>query len=292
VRAVIASPSPVKIYFIICLRFKHFEVIHVLTAQSVAQRKTIMTTFTIDAENNITSHSSKKAARETGAGVFSNEVQFADLIGPDHKRLLEIWNSLPGVKPVTKFANRKMATERIWKVIQGLGEARTATPAVEPEAGGIAAETAPVEVPAAAPATEPAVTDASPTVETVPVEVSGPVGENAEAAEPVADAGAPAADVAPAETPATKKATRATKAPKAKKAPKTESAGPREGSKTAQVVAMLQRKNGATLGEIMTTMGWQKHTVRGFMAGAMKKAGYTVESFKPEGGERSYRINA
>ncbi len=37
------------------------------------------------------------------------------------------------------------------------------------------------------------------------------------------------------------------------------------------------------------SMGWQKHTVRGFMAGAMKKAGYTVESFKPEGGERTYR---
>jgi hypothetical protein len=55
---------------------------------------------------------------------------------------------------------------------------------------------------------------------------------------------------------------------------------------------MLQRKNGATLGEIMKTMGWQKHTVRGFMAGAMKKAGYTVESFKPEGGERTYRINS
>ena len=34
-----------------------------------------------------------------------------------------------------------------------------------------------------------------------------------------------------------------------------------------------------------------KHTVRGFMAGAMKKAGFTVESFKPDGGERTYRIN-
>jgi hypothetical protein len=29
----------------------------------------------------------------------------------------------------------------------------------------------------------------------------------------------------------------------------------------------------------------------GFMAGAMKKAGYAIESFKPEGGERTYRIN-
>jgi Protein of unknown function (DUF3489) len=54
--------------------------------------------------------------------------------------------------------------------------------------------------------------------------------------------------------------------------------------------AMLQRKNGATLAEIMDKMGWQKHTVRGFMAGSMKKAGYNVESFKPEGGERTYRI--
>jgi hypothetical protein len=69
-------------------------------------------------------------------------------------------------------------------------------------------------------------------------------------------------------------------------------AGIREGSKTAQVVAMLQRKNGTTMAEIMDKMGWQRHTVRGFVAGAMKKAGYTVESFKPEGGERTYRINA
>ena len=31
--------------------------------------------------------------------------------------------------------------------------------------------------------------------------------------------------------------------------------------------------------------------MRGFVAGAMKKAGCMVESFKPEGGERTYRIN-
>jgi hypothetical protein len=102
--------------------------------------------------------------------------------------------------------------------------------------------------------------------------------------------------VAPAKAKSGKKATpakKAAKAPKSKKAAKSqEAAGPREGSKTAQVVAMLQRKNGATLAEIMEKMGWQKHTVRGFMAGAMKKAGHIVESFKPEGGERTYRINS
>jgi len=118
-----------------------------------------------------------------------------------------------------------------------------------------------------------------------------------EPAKPKADkkakGGAKAAKGAPAKGKATKKATPTKSAPKAKKAAKKEeSAGPREGSKTAQVVALLQRKNGATLVEIMEKMGWQKHTVRGFMAGAMKKAGYTVESFKPEGGERTYRISA
>lgn len=55
---------------------------------------------------------------------------------------------------------------------------------------------------------------------------------------------------------------------------------------TATVVAMLLRKNGAALPESMSRMGWQKHTVRGLMAGAMK-AGYTGESFRPEGGERT-----
>ena len=94
---------------------------------------------------------------------------------------------------------------------------------------------------------------------------------------------------------ASKKVTPTKKAPKGAKAAakpaKPDVGAPREGSKTAQVVAMLQRKNGATLSEIMQKMDWQKHTVRGFMAGAMKKAGYEVESFKPEGGERTYRIN-
>jgi len=87
----------------------------------------------------------------------------------------------------------------------------------------------------------------------------------------------------------TKKASGAKGAPKGKKAAKIPS-GPRDGSKTATVVALLERAKGATLAEIMDKMGWQAHTVRGFMAGAMKKAGHNVESFKPEGGQRTYRI--
>ena len=100
---------------------------------------------------------------------------------------------------------------------------------------------------------------------------------------------------APAKGKTSKKATPSKKSPKGGKAPAKpatpESGAPREGRKTAKAVAMLQRKNGATLSEIVEKMGWQRHTVRGFMAGTMKKAGYEVESFKPEGGERTYRIN-
>jgi hypothetical protein len=110
-------------------------------------------------------------------------------------------------------------------------------------------------------------------------------------AEQKAKGGEKVAKGAPAKGKSDKKATPAKSAPKAKAAARARETGtPREGSKQAQVVALLQRKNGATITEIMEKMGWQRHTVRGFMAGAMKKAGYNVESFKPEGGERTYRI--
>lgn len=106
-----------------------------------------------------------------------------------------------------------------------------------------------------------------------------------------APVGAPAAHSAPAKGKAKK---RATAAPKGKKTGKTPSAKtpstPRAGSKMAQVIVLMQRKGGVSISELMQRMGWQRHTVRGFMAGAMKKAGYTVESFKPEGGDRSYRL--
>src|ERR1039458_1436321 len=110
--------------------------------------------FTIDTYNNITVHASKKAARDTGAAVFSTEEQFADLIGPDNKRLVEIWNSLPGVKPVAKFANRKVATECIWKAIQGLEALPVQAPVAEPQVAAIEVETALPEVLAAEPRPE------------------------------------------------------------------------------------------------------------------------------------------
>jgi len=86
--------------------------------------------------------------------------------------------------------------------------------------------------------------------------------------------------------PAKAKASKDTKP--AKKAIK--AAVPRESSKKAIVTDMMRRKGGATLAEIMASTDWQPHTVRGFVAGAMKKAGYTIESTKNAQGERTYRI--
>lgn len=65
----------------------------------------------------------------------------------------------------------------------------------------------------------------------------------------------------------------------------------RESSKQAEVIRMLQRPEGATIGQICTATGWQAHTVRGTFAGAFKKKlGLTIVSDKPQGGERIYRI--
>jgi hypothetical protein len=38
------------------------------------------------------------------------------------KRLVEIWNRLPGISPVQKFENRHIAIARIWRAIEGQGE--------------------------------------------------------------------------------------------------------------------------------------------------------------------------
>jgi predicted transcriptional regulator len=59
------------------------------------------------------------------------------------------------------------------------------------------------------------------------------------------------------------------------------------------MIEMLRSKNGATVDEIAEATGWLKHTVRGAMAGALKKKlGLEIASEKVEGRGRIYRINA
>ena len=171
-----------------------------------------MTTFTIDADNNITAWDALPAKTE-GLSAFTTDDEF-DAVATDwtNARFVEIWNSLSGVVPVKKFMSRSYAINRIWKQIQYL---------------------APVPAP------------------------------------------------------------RAEKKPKAAKAILATESAPtaRDGSKKAEVLGLLRRQNGATLDEIMTTTGWQAHTVRGFISGTLtKKMGLTVESRRGEDKVRTYRV--
>src|SRR5947199_259705 len=57
----------------------------------------------------------------------------------------------------------------------------------------------------------------------------------------------------------------------------------------AEVIAMLQRKGGTTLEEIVKATGWQKHTVRGFISMLGSKGGMKVTSTRRESdGARVY----
>ena len=65
----------------------------------------------------------------------------------------------------------------------------------------------------------------------------------------------------------------------------------RENSKQAQMIELLKRPDGATLNQLVEATGWQSHTVRGAMAGSLKKKlGLTIISEKATGQERTYRI--
>ena len=65
----------------------------------------------------------------------------------------------------------------------------------------------------------------------------------------------------------------------------------RPGTKLHQVITTLSNNEGASLQTLMTMTGWQQHTVRGTIAGSLKKRlGLTVVSEKNDDNQRLYRI--
>ena len=65
---------------------------------------------------------------------------------------------------------------------------------------------------------------------------------------------------------------------------------PKRPSKQDVVIAMLRQPEGATVDEVASVTGWQRHTVRGVLSGTLKKKlGLTLASGKEERG-RVYRI--
>jgi hypothetical protein len=216
-----------------------------------------MKNFTIENEtNNITVHGSAKEAEAfPDSERFGTEAALAKLATNwPAARLIEIWNSLPGATPVNKFKDRATAVSRIWRAIQSLGHAEAVA------AGEAVPESAQPE----------AVIPESPAPDT-----AAPVAPHTP-------------DVAPEPAPAKTRATRAKNAPQ----PATDSGAPREGSKTSQVIAMLERDGGTTLEEIVTAMGWLKHTTRAMLSagGSLRKKHGLIVTSEKVGDRRRYSI--
>ena len=61
--------------------------------------------------------------------------------------------------------------------------------------------------------------------------------------------------------------------------------------KSAQIVSLLQRQNGASIAELMKATGWHAHSMRGFISGTLKrKRGLVINSVVEEGKDRRYVI--
>lgn len=75
-------------------------------------------------------------------------------------------------------------------------------------------------------------------------------------------------------------------------APPIPSSGPSQrATKQNACLRLLTRPAGATIEDLQSATGWQSHSVRGFLAGAVKKKlGLTLISSKAEGDVRRYRV--
>ena len=61
-------------------------------------------------------------------------------------------------------------------------------------------------------------------------------------------------------------------------------------TKLGRLEAMLRKPEGATIDQLGKALDWQTHSVRGAIAGSLKKKGISVTSEQPESGPRIYRI--
>ena len=62
-------------------------------------------------------------------------------------------------------------------------------------------------------------------------------------------------------------------------------------AKGEKIVNLLQRKTGASIDELTKVTGWQKHSIRGFISGTLKKKqSLSITSMKEENRDRRYFV--
>jgi hypothetical protein len=66
----------------------------------------------------------------------------------------------------------------------------------------------------------------------------------------------------------------------------------KSGSKQSHVIAMLRSPAGATIDAMMKATGWQQHSVRGFLAGVVRKRLNLKLSSDKVNGNRVYKIKS
>ncbi len=95
-----------------------------------ARRILEMSMFSIAPDNNITAHATAAEAKSIpDAEQFASAKELGRLAARwPAARLIEIWNKVPGQKPLKKFTDRKAAVRRLWEAIQSLNPA-TGAPA-------------------------------------------------------------------------------------------------------------------------------------------------------------------
>ena len=65
------------------------------------------------------------------------------------------------------------------------------------------------------------------------------------------------------------------------------------GGKTQKLIGLLKRPRGASLDELKTACGWQAHSVRGFLAGTVKKRmGLQLQKSKDQKGINRFRLGS
>jgi hypothetical protein len=70
-----------------------------------------------------------------------------------------------------------------------------------------------------------------------------------------------------------------------------QASSPRKGTKQEKLIALLRRKEGATIEQIARALAWQRHTVHGVLSGTIRKRlGHNVVGIDNADGTRIYRI--